>query len=124
MRSLIAVGLGGGIGAIIRYLISIIPYESRFPLHTFITNILGAVIIGFIIGLIDTEVISLKHHALFWKTGFCGGLTTFSTFSFETLKMIEEERVLLAIIYISFSVVMCILGVYLGRTISKFIIGK
>lgn len=122
MKSIIAVGLGGGIGAIIRYLISIIPYESKFPFHTFITNILGAIVIGFVIGLIDGEVISLKHHALFWKTGFCGGLTTFSTFSFESLKLIEEEKVFLAIIYISFSVIMCIFGVYLGRYISKLLI--
>ena len=124
MKEIVFVGLGGAFGAILRYLISVIPYKSTFPVHTFLTNIAGALIIGLVIGLIEADFIPLKHHALFWKTGFCGGLTTFSTFSFESLSLIEDKCYSQAGVYIVASVICCLIGVFIGKTFSKLVVHK
>ena len=115
MTNVIFVGLGGFVGAVLRYLISIIPIKTGFPLHTFLTNIAGALIIGIVVGLIDADVLPKSHHQLFWKTGFCGGLTTFSTFSFESLSLVEAGKYAQGAAYIVLSILFCILGVFLGR---------
>ena len=77
------VAMGGAIGAMARYAISLIPIKSEFPLLTLLTNILGAILIGFIVGLASNRDNISGNTVLFWKTGVCGGFTTFSTFSLE-----------------------------------------
>ena len=77
----LAVALGGAIGAMGRYAISLIPAKTAFPILTLITNFLGAVLIGFIVGLVSKRDDLSPSVVLFWKTGVCGGFTTFSTFS-------------------------------------------
>ena len=81
--SFVFVALGGAIGAVARYAISLIPVKSQFPILTLVTNILGAVLIGFIVGMTDKKADVSQNTVLFWKTGICGGFTTFSTFSLE-----------------------------------------
>ena len=117
MKEIIAVAVGGAVGALIRYGISKANVGLNLPVNTFITNALGAVIIGIIVGMIGAGIIAQGHTAHFWKTGFCGGLTTFSTFSLETLTLIEEDRLLIALMYVVATVTICVAGVYLGRTI-------
>ena len=70
----VMVGLGGALGSMLRYLISLIPVNNTFPFLTLITNLLGALLIGFIVGLSDNLFIS-KKFLLFLKTGVCGGFT-------------------------------------------------
>ena len=118
MLNVLFVGLGGFLGAVLRYLIGIIPLKSGFPFNTFVTNIAGALIIGIVVGLINTDVLSQSHHQLFWKTGFCGGLTTFSTFSFESLTLLESGKYIQGWAYIILSLFFCILGVAIGRMIT------
>ena len=77
------VALGGAIGTMARYAISLIPFKSEFPLLTLITNIIGAVLIGFIVGIASSRDSVSGSAVLFWKTGICGGFTTFSIFSLE-----------------------------------------
>lgn len=112
------VGLGGAIGAVCRYAIGLIPYKGAFPLLTLITNLIGAVIIGFIAGLASKKNIS-EYSVLFFKTGLCGGFTTFSTFSLESYQLFKNGAGLLSVIYIMLSVLLCITGIYLGIYISE-----
>ena len=70
------VGLGGALGAIGRYAISMIPIKTEFPFLTLIINILGALLIGFISGMVGAKQDVSQNTVLFWKTGVCGGFTT------------------------------------------------
>ena len=116
MDKFLWVGLGGAIGSIFRYTLSLLPIKSSFPVLTLITNLLGAFIIGVVVGLFEKQYLSSQIH-LFLKTGLCGGFTTFSTFSLETLTLLENDMIFIAIVYALISVVGCIMGVYLGKMI-------
>ncbi len=111
----IAVGFGGFIGSIARYLISKVELQhgGKFPINTLIVNIVGAVLIGYIISSAKNSGMS-EEKLLFLKVGLCGGLTTFSTFSVETLGYIQSGNVLMGIAYSAVSVVLCVLGVMIG----------
>ena len=115
------VGLGGAIGAMLRYAISLIPNKTGFPYLTLITNILGAILIGFIVGLTGGRKDVSSNLVLFLKTGVCGGFTTFSTFSLEAYELFRKRSFLSAGIYSGLSLIFCILGVWLGIKISSLI---
>lgn len=117
----IIVALGGALGALGRYSISLIPVKTTFPLLTFITNLLGAILIGFIVGLTDKKENVSPETVLFWKTGVCGGFTTFSTFSLEAYNLFEKNSYPLGCLYIFLSVCGCILGILLGKKLSTVI---
>ena len=115
------VALGGALGAIGRYAISLIPVKTGFPILTLITNIIGAILIGFIVGIVSNKSNASDNTVLFWKTGVCGGFTTFSTFSLEALSLFEKKSYLFGSIYILLSVSFCILGVLLGKRIAMLL---
>ncbi len=115
------VALGGALGAAGRYALSLIPVRTEFPFITLMTNILGAMAIGFIAGLLGTRDNLSPNVALFWKTGVCGGFTTFSTFSLEAWQLLEKGNYLLSALYALLSVVCCVAGVWIGRKLSGLI---
>lgn len=117
----IFVALGGALGAMARYAISLIPVKTQFPILTLITNILGAVLIGFIVGIADKKGNVAPRALLFWKTGVCGGFTTFSTFSLEAYNLFEDKSYILGGVYVTVSVCFCICGIILGKKLSTFI---
>ena len=94
------VALGGAIGAVLRYTISLIPTKTSFPVLTLITNIIGAIAIGFIAGITLKKKDVSQNMVLFTKTGICGGFTTFSTFSLEAFQMFEKHQYLSGAIYV------------------------
>ena len=108
------VALGGALGASGRYAISLIPLRSQFPFLTLLTNLFGAVLIGFVVGIAESRGTS-KNAVLFWKTGVCGGFTTFSTFSLEACTLLGNKSYGLCALYIVLSVVGCIAGVCCGK---------
>ena len=115
------VGLGGAVGEMLRYAISLIPYKGGFPLLTFVTNILGALLIGFIVGYASKRNVT-DSLMLFLKTGLCGGFTTFSTFSLEAYNLFVSGSKILAVCYAVLSAVCCIIGVWLGITLSTAVV--
>lgn len=119
--SFLFVALGGALGAVGRYAISLIPVKTEFPVLTLITNIIGAVLIGIITGIVSSKSSVSDNTVLFWKTGVCGGFTTFSTFSLEALTLLEKRSYVYGSIYIVLSVTFCILGVLLGKRLAMLL---
>lgn len=118
MGGVAAVGLGGALGAIARYGISLLPLRSGFPWLTLATNLLGALLIGCVVGIAEGGRLP-SGAVLFWKTGVCGGFTTFSTFSLETLQLLEDGKTGWGAVYAVLSVALCIAGVWCGRSMVK-----
>lgn len=124
MLSALCVGAGGFIGAVMRYLLGFVPYQGEFPLITFAINFLGAVAIGVIAEVAAVRIGSINPNlVLFIKTGLCGGFTTFSTFSLETLTLIDKGSYSIATAYACGSVAVCVIGVIIGRSIARAILG-
>lgn len=114
MEAVLCVGAGGFLGAVARYLVGLVPFGGDFPLMTFLVNFAGAVAIGAITAA--AEPANLSHESLlFLKTGLCGGFTTFSTFSLETLSLLEGGKYAVGALYAAGSVAACLAGVVLGR---------
>ena len=118
MTAVLAVGLGGALGAIGRYGISLLPLKGAFPWLTLLTNLLGALGIGLVAGLAAGGRLP-PTWTLFWKTGVCGGFTTFSTFSLEAVGLLESGQWLKGGGYVLASVALCLAGVVLGRTLVR-----
>lgn len=117
MGSMWMVGLGGALGAMARYAIGLIPVKGGFPIFTLLINVFGACLIGFIAGFSIQRQVD-ERWLLFWKTGICGGFTTFSTFSLEALTLLQNGRTGWAAAYAVASVLLCIGGVALGRCLA------
>ena len=111
----IYVACGGALGAVARYAISQLPIKTEFPILTFATNLLGAILIGFIAGYLDRYDTDSSFIPLFWKVGVCGGFTTFSTFSLEAVNLIENKLYFTSGAYMILSVLCCMAGVTIGR---------
>ena len=119
MVAVLCVGLGGFIGSVGRYLLGLVPVEGDFPLMTFAVNFAGAVLIGAVFEA-ATEGSGLPDNAvLFLKTGVCGGFTTFSTFSLESVTLLQRGRTGLALAYMALSAGLCLAGVLAGQWLSR-----
>lgn len=116
------VALGGAVGAMGRYAISLFPSKTTFPFLTLFTNILGAVLIGFIVGAVSVREEVSQNTILFWKTGVCGGFTTFSTFSLEAYGLFEKQMYVQGGLYIALSVICCVLGVICGKKLALLLL--
>ncbi len=115
MLNIIAVGLGGFVGAVCRYLIGLIQINevTVFPIKTFMINIVGCIVIG-LITVVATKNNTLNPQLLlFLKVGVCGGFTTFSTFALETAELMRSGNALIALVYMVGSVLVGV-GVIFG----------
>jgi fluoride exporter len=113
LKTAFLIGLGGFIGSLFRYGFNVLCKSFAFPISTFLVNIIGCMLIGFIAAMARKLSIS-EDLKFFLTTGFCGGFTTFSAFALENQKMFTEGNYILAFAYIIASVCIGILMVYLG----------
>lgn len=117
MLECMAVGAGGFIGAVCRYLIGLIPAGegTAFPVKTFIINILGSFAIGVITALAAKHISMDPRITLFLKTGICGGFTTFSTFALETGDLVKGGHAGTAVLYAVLSMILGLAAVFAGQ---------
>jgi len=123
-KILFLIGIGGFIGSISRYTCSIYftkAFASPFPYGTFIVNVLGCLLIGIFYGLSEKFDWFTPELRFFLVTGICGGFTTFSSFAYENIKLIQEGNFLLFAIYSISSFVLGLLAVFIGLFLTKIV---
>ena len=123
MNGFLLVGAGGAIGAMARYGVASLLgrlWPTSFPLATLLINITGSIAMGIFVGLMAKLLPADQDPLrLFVAIGILGGFTTFSSFSLDTITLIERGDVLPAIAYVALSVVVCLIGLYLGLLITR-----
>ncbi|MDO5615464.1 MAG: fluoride efflux transporter CrcB [Cruoricaptor ignavus] len=120
MKHLIYIFIGGGLGSVLRFLLSSFTHKlwkiNEFPLGTFLVNIIGCFLIGFFSSYFIKADNPLKF---FLIAGFCGGFTTFSTFSLENYTLLQNGDYFTLILYILLSILLGLIAVFLGLEYGK-----
>lgn len=122
MQSLFIVFLGGGLGSVVRYSLGRwvnTLHTQTFPWGTLVVNVAACLLLGLVVGLADHKQLFTASSRLFWTMGFCGGFSTFSTFSHETLSLLQQGLTMQLLAYVSLSLVLCVaitfIGIYLAQ---------
>lgn len=122
MKEILWVGLGGFIGSVGRYKLSgVLLHQTtdwRFPLGTFMVNILGCFVIGLLAGYVERQSLS-AHLRVFLFPGLLGGFTTFSAFGFETFALLRRGEFAIALLYAVLSVLCGLLLVWVGFKVAS-----
>lgn len=121
MLDCLAVGFGGFLGAVCRYLVGLIPINEKFafPARTFAVNVVGSFVIGMVAALAMKQECLGPRAALFLKAGLCGGFTTFSSFALETGTLVREGNIGTAAGYAVLSMAAGVAAVYAGEAVVK-----
>ncbi len=114
MLNILAVGAGGFIGSVLRYVIGLIPVTETlvFPIKTFAINVIGCLLIGVIAVSVSKNIELNPQMLLFLKVGLCGGFTTFSTFALETSDLMKLGHMGIAFLYVVLSVIVGIAVIF------------
>jgi len=120
-----AVAIGGAGGSVSRLLLGAAIQQrigTGFPLGTLVINITGSLLLGFLVRVaLDTSAITPTVRALV-TTGFCGGYTTFSTFSYDTATLLEDGAYLRATVYVLSSVLLSLVGTFIGVSAARWVL--
>ena len=122
MQAILLIFVGGGVGSLLRYRLSrwvngmVI---SAFPYGTFLVNMVGCFLIGFIMFYTERFGSQSQQWRLLLVTGLCGGFTTFSSFSWENSQLITDHRIILFLLYAFGSVLLGLLATYFGILAGK-----
>ncbi len=123
MQSFLLVGLGGALGAMSRYAMALLVgrwWSGGFPLATLLVNVLGSLLMGLLVGTLARLLPPHQEELrLFLAVGVLGGLTTFSSFSLDTVVLIQRGAWIEAGTYVFLSVVVCLIGLYLGLLVTR-----
>ena len=121
-KAMLIAGIGGFAGTCLRFLTGKLAHylcPSSFPWGTFAVNVAGCLLIGLLFGLAERTNWITSSMSLLLITGFCGGFTTFSTFSDDLFLLLQQRQGLYFVLYLAGSLVLGLLMVWLGRTLVK-----
>jgi len=124
MMNYFLVGLGAAFGGTLRYWVSNLTFKfftENFPYGTLVVNVLGSFIIGLLMFYFNDKELLTPQFRLFLAVGFCGGFTTFSTFSYETIVLLRETQFILGFLNIALNLLLCLSGVFLAYLLTKLI---
>ncbi len=122
LTKVLAVAAGGAFGAVVRHLLNVSPLSNlfqSFPLPTFFINVSGSFLIGFLLVLFTEKFAVNENLRLAIVVGFLGAYTTFSTFEFETFALVRDKQITTAILYVSASLALGLIGVFGGVWLAK-----
>jgi CrcB protein len=122
LPALLLVTIGGGLGAAFRYLLSGAIYRivgTDFPYGTLLINVIGSLALGWLMEITEYSASFGPGLRLLLGVGVCGGFTTFSTFSYETLRLLSSGNHLAAFLNIAGSILLCFIGVYAGMLLAR-----
>jgi len=119
---ILSVAVGGSLGAVARYLLNISPLAgvfAKFPLPTFLINIIGSFLIGFLMIVFTDKLVVSENVRMAVIVGFLGAFTTFSTFEIEIFGLVREKQMLMAFLYLFLSVFIGFVGVLAGVALGR-----
>lgn len=119
---ILSIAVGGAFGAVARYLVNISPLQNLlkpFPFPTFVINITGSFLIGFLLIFLTDKLVVGENLRLAIIVGFLGAFTTFSTFELEIWNLLKENQYLTAFLYLFLSVAVGFLGVAAGISLAR-----
>jgi len=122
--NLLIIGIGGFIGAVMRYLVSGWAHRiagASFPYGTLTVNVLGSFLLGFFLIIAEGRFIISPQIRNLIATGFLGAFTTYSTFSFETIMLLKEMMYAQAILNISLNLIVGLFAIWMGITLARLI---
>jgi CrcB protein len=126
LQNYFIVFFGAGIGGVVRYWGTNFIYKflsPTFPYGTLFVNVLGSFIIGIVMYYLDSNDLINQELRIFLTIGFCGGLTTFSTFSYETINFLKENEFLFAGLNIIANVLITLVALFIAYKLSKLLSG-
>lgn len=121
---LLVVGLGGALGSMLRMSLAWWLPAGRLPWGTMLANIIGSLLIGLVLGRLgESGASGQPHWHAFAVIGFCGGFTTFSSFSWQTLEQLRQGQVGGAILHVAASVLLCLVMTWAGWRLGRWGVG-
>ena len=124
MSILLSIFLGGGIGALLRFLIieqTNRLFLSSFPFGTIVVNVLGAFLMGLVVSYFADKVNISQNIKMFLTIGFLGGFTTFSTFNLDFYQLFSNGEILASLLYLFVTFTFTVIAFYLGLSLFKFL---
>ena len=115
---------GSGIGGCLRLFTSEMAgkyFGHYYPIGTFLSNMLACLILGLVFGFFESTRILDSRARLFLAAGICGGYSTFSTFSNETLQLLSAQKFMEAALYVGSSILVGLAAVYSGYSLAQFV---
>ncbi len=125
LGKIISIAVGGAFGAVARYLINVSPLNAvfdKFPLPTFVINITGSFLIGFLMILFADKYSSNENLRMAIIVGFLGAFTTFSTFEMEMFGLVREKQLVTAFVYLALSILVGFIGVVAGVSLGRRVV--